>query len=230
MTGMTQIWDRRTGVDIVANYLYEEITSLRLLPGTKISEAEIAAHFGVSRQPVRDAFSRLANIDLLLIRPQKATEVRRFSVRAIEKSRFVRAAVECEVLRRAAYLCDTKGAKLLDACLQQQRDALAMKDSEAFGVLDYEFHQALCQIAQADYAFDVISAEKAKVDRLCVLGLSKEDRMPLLIGDHEQMAEMVKNGQPEGAVAAGRVHLERLDSIIEVIRQRHAAFFEPDEE
>ncbi|KKK71856.1 hypothetical protein LCGC14_2909720, partial [marine sediment metagenome] len=77
MSNATQMWDRRTGVDVVANHLYEEITSLRLLPGAKISEAEIAARFGVSRQPVRDAFSRLENLDLLLIRPQKATEVKR---------------------------------------------------------------------------------------------------------------------------------------------------------
>jgi DNA-binding GntR family transcriptional regulator len=230
MIDVAQILDRRTGVDIVANYLYEEITSLRLLPGTKISEAEIAAHFGVSRQPVRDAFSRLANIDLLLIRPQKATEVRRFSVRAIEKSRFVRAAVECEVLRRASDHCDDKGAALLEACLQKQRDALVNNNADAFGALDYEFHQTLCAIAQAEYAFDVIFAEKAKVDRLCVLGLSKQDRLPLLIGDHEDIAEMVKAGNAEGAVAAGRIHLGRLDSTIEIIRQRHAAYFEAEED
>jgi DNA-binding GntR family transcriptional regulator len=230
MTEATQIWDRRTGVDIVANYLYEEITSLRLLPGTKISEAEIAAHFGVSRQPVRDAFSRLANIDLLLIRPQKATEVRRFSVRAIEKSRFVRAAVESEVLRRAAANCDAEGARQLDGCMQCQHKALAEADSNIFGKLDYEFHQTLCQIAKADYAFDVISDEKAKVDRLCVLGLSKEDRMPLLIADHDAIAEMVKAGKAEEAVEFGRIHLGRLDSTIEAIRQRNAAYFETEED
>lgn len=230
MTEATQIWDRRTGVDIVANYLYEEITSLRLLPGTKISEAEIAAHFGVSRQPVRDAFSRLANIDLLWIRPQKATEVRRFSMRAIEKSRFVRAAVESEVLRRAAANCDAMQAALLDGCLERQHQALADADSAIFGKLDYEFHQTLCQIAKADYAFDVISEEKAKVDRLCVLGLSKEDRMPQLISDHESIAQMIKAGNGEGAVEFGQIHLGRLDSTLEAIRERNAAYFETDED
>jgi len=98
--------ERRTTVDDVFDYLHEQIATLQLKPGDRISEADIAAQFGVSRQPVRDAFSRLANSDLLLIRPQRATEVRRFSKRAIEKARFVRAAIDKEVLRRAALHCD----------------------------------------------------------------------------------------------------------------------------
>ena len=70
---------------------------MQLEPGAKISEAEIAAQFGISRQPVRDAFRRLENRRLLLIRPQRATEVRRFSMRQIEKARFIRSAIEKEV-------------------------------------------------------------------------------------------------------------------------------------
>jgi len=73
--------DRRTSVDEVYDYLHEQITTLGLRPGDKISEADMATRFGISRQPVRDAFSRLANLDLLLIRPQRATEVKRFSMR-----------------------------------------------------------------------------------------------------------------------------------------------------
>ncbi|NNE48440.1 MAG: GntR family transcriptional regulator, partial [Rhodothermales bacterium] len=41
---------------------------------------EVARCFGVSRQPVRNAFTKLGSEDLLLIRPQKATEVRGFSM------------------------------------------------------------------------------------------------------------------------------------------------------
>ncbi|QUS37242.1 GntR family transcriptional regulator [Falsirhodobacter algicola] len=229
MVETSQGWDRRTGVDVVTNHLYEEIVSLQLLPGTKISEAEIATRFGVSRQPVRDAFTRLANLDLLLIRPQKATEVRRFSVKAIETARFVRAAVEAEVLRRAARLCTDAGGRALDEALAAQRALLRDPDYAAFGAQDYAFHKLLCEIAEAPFAFDVIQTEKAKVDRLCMLGLSKEDRMPQLIDDHTAIADAVRAGRAEEAVAAGMVHLSRLDSTIASIRERNAAYFEAEE-
>ncbi len=227
MPTTTEIRDRRTSVDVVFDHLHDEIASLQLLPGDKISEADIAAKFGVSRQPVRDAFSRLENLDLLLIRPQRATEVKRFSMREIVKSRFVRAAVEAEVLRRAAAECDPIGASQLDANLIQQAAVLQTGDYERFGALDYQFHQTLCEIAKVDFAFEVIKQEKANVDRLCMLSLSKENRMPQLLDDHTAITESVRNHDAEGAVAAGMLHLSRLDATIAAISDAHPDYFDP---
>jgi len=218
--------ERRTSVDEVFAYLHQEIVSLNLRPGDKISEAEMATRFGISRQPVRDAFSRLANLDLLLIRPQRATEVRRFSMREIEKSRFVRAAVEKEVLQRAAQHCDTVDAAKLDAAIAKQVLTIEQGDVEGFGKLDYEFHKTLCTIARADFAFDVIMAEKAKVDRLCMLGLSKEQRMPDLVEDHKGIAEAVINHDSDRAIEIGMRHLSRLDETIKRITVTNASYFE----
>lgn len=217
---------RRTSVDDVFDYLQDQILTLRLKPGDRISEAEIAARFGVSRQPVRDAFSRLANHDLLLIRPQRATEVRRFSMRQIAKSRFIRAAIETDVLRRAAALCDREGEALLNAELEQQEAAVRNKDVDLFGQLDYEFHKNLCEIGEVDYAFDVILEEKAKVDRLCMLGLEKEQRMPELVEDHRLIAKAICAHDAEAAITAGMAHLSRLDATIASIIKTNANYFE----
>lgn len=226
MARTKNVSERRTSVDDVFEYLQEQIATLQLKPGDRISEAEMAAHFGISRQPVRDAFSRLANLDLLLIRPQRATEVRRFSLRSIEKARFVRTAIEKEVLTRAALYCDATGASQLDAALSLQDAAVAASDVDAFGQLDYDFHKILCAIARADYAFDVILEEKAKVDRLCVLGLSKEQRMPELVADHRAIAQAVRKHNAKAAIVAGMKHLSRLDEVIEQITATNANYFE----
>lgn len=218
--------ERRTSVDDVFDNLHEQIVTLQLKPGDRISEADIAAQFGVSRQPVRDAFSRLANLDLLLIRPQRATEVRRFSLREIEKARFIRSAIEKEVLRRAAAHCDRSGEAKLAEALAQQEAAIEAKDVEGFGKLDYAFHEVLCAIARTDYAFDVILEQKAKVDRLCMLGIQKEQRIPELVDDHKAIAEAVIAHDAEQAVAAGLKHLSRLDETITRITATNANYFE----
>ena len=218
--------ERRTSVDDVFDALHDQIATLKLKPGDRISEADIAAQFGVSRQPVRDAFSRLANLDLLLIRPQRATEVRRFSMRQIEKARFIRAAIETEVLRRAASECDDEGAALLSDEIARQDAAVATTDIELFGRLDYNFHKVLCSIARVEYAYDVILEEKAKVDRLCMLGREKEQRMPELVADHRAIAEAVIAHDGDAAVAAGLMHLSRLDVTIERISATNANYFD----
>ncbi|MDX8355347.1 GntR family transcriptional regulator [Cognatiyoonia sp. IB215182] len=218
--------ERRTSVDDVFDTLHEQIATLKLKPGDRISEAEIAAQFGVSRQPVRDAFSRLANLDLLLIRPQRATEVRRFSMRQIEKARFIRAAIEKEVIRRAAANCDAAGAAKLNDALAEQKAATDAKDVERFGQLDYDFHEVLCGIAGVDYAFEVILEEKAKVDRLCMLGIEKEQRIPELLADHKAIAAAVMAHDVDTAIAACLKHLSRLDVTIERITATNANYFE----
>ncbi len=226
MPNTARLTERRTSVDEVFDYLHEQIVSLGLRPGDKISEADMAARFNISRQPVRDAFSRLANLDLLLIRPQRATEVKRFSMREIEKSRFVRAAIETEVLRRAALHCDAAGAERLDGALEDQANAVKARDVVGFGALDYEFHKTICEIAQVDFAFDVIMTEKSKVDRLCLLGRSKEQRLPDLMTDHQRIADAIKAHDGDLAVEVGMFHLSRLDETIERITETNANYFE----
>ena len=226
MAMLSKSSSRVTTLDDIFEYLHDEIANLRLAPGDKISEAEIAAKFGVSRQPVRDAFRRLENLELLLIRPQRATVVKRFSIREIKKSRFVRQAVEKEVLLRAAQYCDDEGAARLEAEIKAQTKLVEDKNYDAFGDLDYAFHKTICQIAKADYAFDVITQEKSKVDRLCLLSLSKEDRLPDLVADHKRIADAVIANDERTAIAEGTFHLSRLNDTIAHIYEKNANYFD----
>ena len=227
MQSVSQSRVRRTSVDLVFDHLYQEINLMKLRPGAKISEAEIAGQFNVSRQPVRDAFSRLENLELVVIRPQRAPEVRRFSAKAIKKSRFIRASIESEVLRRAAAECSAQGVKLIDDSLEVQHSIVANEDFDAFTEQDYVFHKNLCKIAGVEFAFEVISDEKAKIDRLCVLSHSDGgDRLSELVSDHDEIGKQIKAGNGEKAVDAGMLHLSRLDGTIEKILNDHPEYFE----
>lgn len=226
MQGPIDAFERRTSADVVFDYLYEQIGSLQLLPGAKISEAEIAAKFGVSRQPVRDAFSRLGNLDLLLIRPQKATVVKKFSRRSIETARFVRLSVELEVLRSAATIWDGAFDAEFDTNLAAQKDAFDAKDVDTFHSLDYNFHKLLCSAAKAEFAFEIIAMNKAQVDRLCVLSLTAQDGMRQLIDDHETIIQQLRDRDADGVMGTIRTHLSRLDQTIEDIQEAHATYFD----
>src|SRR5690606_18330416 len=55
--------------------LREAIIRLELLPGTRLSEQEIADRLGVSRQPVREALIALAKSKLVEVRSKRGTYV-----------------------------------------------------------------------------------------------------------------------------------------------------------
>lgn len=226
MLETAELYERRTATDVVFDRLFEEIASLKLLPGTKLSEVDVAKRFGVSRQPIRDAFNRLGNLDLIVVRPQKATKVRGFSMQHIGHARFIRLAVELEVVRRACPVWDESSAEALDRNLEEQRQSIETDDSEKFHELDYRFHQLICDRGGSPLAFETIQECKQKVDRLCTLSLDRKDEQSGLFEDHQELANALKNGLPDEAIAIARRHLNRLDDTITEIHQSHPEFFE----
>ena len=226
MDGVIDPVDRRTAADMVFERLHEEIESLALLPGTKLSETDVARRFGVSRQPVREAFNRLDQLDLLTIRPQRATVVRGFSIAAIGHARFIRLAVELEVARRACATGDADALATLEKSLEEQRRAVEGDDQDLFHALDSAFHESLCVIAGVPLAAETIHDCKRRIDRLCRLSLGREREADTLLRDHRALADALQAGDPDRATAVVREHLARLDGTIADIRRSHSEYFE----
>ena len=218
--------ERTTSSDVVFDELFGQITRLELLPGTKISESDVAKSFGYSRQPVREAFTRLANLNLLLVRPQRATVVRPFSRQLIANARFIRAAVELEVIRSAANDRDTSVDAALKANLREQSDAVLSGNVTLFHELDYQFHKLLCASAGQSFAFEIIAENKAQVDRLCMLALTSKEAMVTLYDDHQKMLTALFSGDASAADDVLRTHLDRLTPTVEAIYTTHNAYFD----
>lgn len=216
----------RTTTDIVFDTLHKEILTLQLLPGTRISESEVASRLGVSRQPVRDAFNRLGNLGLLLIRPQRATEVRGFSMPEIENARFIRLAVELEVIERACAAWDAENATSLEAIISAQEEMAAAGETERFHALDYAFHRHICECAGRPLAFETIERCKRAIDRLCLLSLGKAHEITGILRDHKQIARALAHGTTIEARDVLRQHLSRLDEAITEIYAAHSDYFE----
>lgn len=217
--------ERRTAADVVFERLYQEIASLDLLPGTKLSEADVARRFEVSRQPVREAFGRLGNLELLLVRPQRATVVRGFSLERVAHVRFVRLAVEVEAVTRACAVWNTSKAEVLQQNLDQQRLVLETT-LDQFHNLDSQFHALICELGDCPLAIDAIAECRHKIDRLCSLSLTRQSEAATLLDDHLALADALQSRATTRAIEITRHHLSRLDSTIEEIQKTHAEYFE----
>lgn len=218
--------ERTTSSDVVFEELFGRIVRLELLPGTKISETDVAKSFGYSRQPVREAFTRLAHLNLLLVRPQRATVVRPFSRQLIANARFVRAAVELEVVRAASLDRDRSIDAALNANLREQADAISKSDVSLFHDLDYQFHKLLCASGKQAFAFEIIAENKAQVDRLCMLALTSKEAMDVLYEDHQKLLAALFSGDATTADTVLRTHLDRLTPTVDAIYTTHNAYFD----
>jgi len=205
--------------------LRDDIVSMALKPGDVISESDIAARYGVSRQPVREAFIRLAQQGLLLIRPKRATVVKKISPDGVRQSRFIRESIEVEIIRRVAGNPGPDASSVLARLIEEQEIASAANDSRQFHKLDEFFHRTLARLAGVEYAWQLIDDHKMQLDRVryLTLGVSSAQRA---IAEHKVIAEAVGKGDVAGAEAAMRAHLGRAEQLLNQTIEDFPDYFE----
>ena len=207
----------------VVGALRDEIVTMALKPGDVISESDIAARYGVSRQPVREAFIRLAQQGLLLIRPKRATVVKKISPEGVRQSRFIRESIEVEIIRRLAGNPGEAEA-VLTALIADQEAAAAADDSRGFHTLDELFHRTLARLAGVEYAWQLIDDHKMQLDRVRYLTLGASSSR-VAIGEHKSIVAAVAAGDVPGAEAAMRAHLARAEVLLSQTIKDHPDFF-----
>ncbi|MCR6637093.1 GntR family transcriptional regulator [Devosia sp.] len=197
----------------VVDALRDDIITMALKPGDVISESDIAGRYGVSRQPVREAFIRLAQQGLLLIRPKRATVVKKISPVGVRQSRFIRESIEVEIIRRVAGQPSDDAANVLTKLIADQEAASDAGDSRRFHTLDELFHRTLARLAGVEYAWQLIDDHKMQLDRVryLTLGVSSTQRA---IAEHKQIVEAVAKADPMAAETAMRAHLARAELLL----------------
>jgi DNA-binding GntR family transcriptional regulator len=211
----------------ILQLLRTAIVEGELRPGTIVSEADIARRFGVSRQPVREAFIKLQEAGLLSIRPQRGTVVQRISVDAVFDARFVREAVEVAVARAAALSLPQGLPQRLAELIAAQQDAAADSDAPAFLRLDEAFHRALADAIGHSFAWTALEAIKAQMDRVRFLSFEGATPLTDLIRQHRAIARAIAAGNPDQAEAAMRAHLREILASLPRIAEAHPDYFEP---
>lgn len=220
---------QRTMGQRVFELLKAGIVQLDLRPGDVLSEAEIARDLGVSRQPVREAFIKLAEAGLVEIKPQRGTFVVLISVRDVENARFLREAVEVAIARKAAERGMPEGLAAARETLERQREARAQKDPAHFLRLDEAFHYALALAADCTHAWRVLESLKAQMDRVRFLSLADATPVGVLIDQHEAILSAIEAGSPAAAEDATRAHLcEILVSLPKLAAEHPELFAAPE--
>lgn len=209
----------------IYRYLRKDIVECTIPPGTLLSEKEISTRFNVSRQPVREAFIKLAENGLVQILPQRGTFVQKISVKRVADGRFIRSAIECSIARRAAELATAEQLLMLEHNISRQKLAAQHNQTSEFLALDDQFHQLLTEIADCPLAWEAIENIKATMDRVRFLTLSKVSPPESLITQHEKIYQAIADHNPESAEKAVLVHLQEMIHTITPIEQQNQDWF-----
>jgi DNA-binding GntR family transcriptional regulator len=174
----------------------------RLRPGQALVETELAAQFGVSKTPVREALKTLAGTGLVVMSQYKGTTVRTVDASMAREVYDVRLLLEPEALRRSVERA---------ADLEAAREALLKADDSADraerSLANREFHRALylpCGNPLLTRMLDDVRDQAALVSTVAWAADPSWEREA---AEHREILRLALTGDAKGAARALHEHI-----------------------
>jgi DNA-binding GntR family transcriptional regulator len=195
--------------------LEEQIVTLRIPPGTVVSEAILGARLGIGRTPIREALWRLARERLVTIIPHRGIIVSEIDIKLQLRLLELRREVERLVASRAAKRATSSERQRLDEIAAGMEAAAAANDDTAFVRLDREFNELTVAAARNEFASSAMSLVHGLSRRFWYLHYKEAADMPLAARLHAEVARAIARGDGQ---AAGRASDALLDYIEDFAR------------
>ncbi|MET7715668.1 GntR family transcriptional regulator [Streptomyces sp. NPDC019443] len=174
----------------------------RLRPGQALVETELAAQFGVSKTPVREALKTLAGTGLVVMSQYKGATVRTVDAAMAREVYDVRLLLEPEALRRSVERA---------ADLEAAREALLKADDSADraerSLANREFHRALylpCGNPLLTRMLDDVRDQAALVSTVAWAADPSWEREA---AEHREILRLALTGDAQGAARALHEHI-----------------------
>lgn len=212
--------------DFVYDSLRDAIMQLELPPGSAISEKEISEELEVSRTPVREAFLRLTEDELLTVLPQRGSFVALIDLDHVEEARFLREQAEVGIFRLACESeIDALYIKQLEKNISDQKWARDHDDEESLFILDKNFHELVAQSVDKGRVWKMIQKMDVHSSRLRKLSLTMKLNWRILVEQHENLLKAIKNQCPDKSETLIRNHLSLLKYDQKHLKKEYPEYF-----
>jgi DNA-binding GntR family transcriptional regulator len=191
--------------EAIANALRNDILHGVRKSNTPLRQDEIAARFGVSKIPVREALQQLKAEGLVTFFPNRGAVVSALSSAEVDEIYAMRIALETLALQRAI-------PHLTIADLAQAQALLGAIDQEAqvarWSELNWEFHALLYRPANLPRLMSWVSTLHVNVARYMVLYLAGMEYQDRSQQEHRAILAACRQGQVDLASDLLRHHLQ----------------------
>lgn len=196
-----------TRADLLRRQLADEIITGQLGPGTRLDERELAARFGASRTPVREALRQLAAIGLAELRPHRGVIVARPDDRHLAETFELMADLESLCTRYAATRMSPAERRALEACHLSSGELVRRGDRERYAAHNINFHGLVYRGSHNRTLEEMAQAVRRRLapyrhGQFAVLG-----RLTLSFAEHDRVVSAIVRGDAAAAAAAMHAHV-----------------------
>ena len=215
---------RESGRDYALRNIKANIVNLELVPGSQISENELAVEMGLSRTPVREALIELSKVEIIESHPQRKSTVSLIDYDLVEESRFMRNLLECAVVELVCEMAGPMDVERLNANIRLQSFYLDGTYTNELMALDNQFHGMLFEIAKKSRIFELIQNIAIHFDRVRGMALSSVKDLKV-VQDHQELVEFIRQRDAKAARELMEVHLNRYKFDAAEIRETYPQYF-----
>ena len=172
--------------------------------GERVTEAELAARFGVSRTPVRDAIIRLEADGLLTNEPRRGLVITDLSHQQIVELYFMREVMEGAAARLAAQ--SASEIELRTIAELSESEAGQLTNFDELSEINVRIHQMIMLAAHNRYLLRSLSQLSVTMSLLPSL-LSKGKRAAAAAEEHRIIVNALLSRDGDAAEAAARQHV-----------------------
>jgi len=191
----------------VADRLREEIFCKNLAPGSWLDEQSLAAQFGISRTPMREAIKVLASEGLVTIKMRRGAYVTEVNRADLEQIFTILSLLEGQATKEAANKATEDELNVLDHLHHRLEKAAADRDIEQFFEINGKFHDLIQEIAGNRWMNGVI-ADLRKVLKLHRRdSLTSTGRIQNSLLEHREILKALLKRDELAAEALMRKHL-----------------------
>src|SRR5260221_2676336 len=192
--------------------LEEQIVTLKIPPGTVVSEAALSKRTGFGRTPIREAIQRLARERLVTIMARRGIMVAEVNIKTQLRLLEVRRELERLLARCAARRATAAERSRFDAIADEMKRAGAKNDDRTFMRLDREFNLLVLDAARNEFATGAMTLMHGLSRRFWYIHYKEVADMPLAAKLHADIARRIAQGDPDKAAAASDRLLDYIEA------------------
>lgn len=200
--------DSTTLARIVRDRLRLAVVRNELPSGMRLSQEQVATQLGVSRMPVRTAFSDLVTEGLLEHRPGGGVTVKPLSQQDLQDVYEVRQAVESQAVRHATTHPIKGGIEQIWNALEAHRNNVDTYSSAELLEMDRGFHMSIMEATGNSKFEKVIVPIWSVVERVMYNMLQLPGVAERAWKEHAEIVTAIESGDANLAESLLRQHLE----------------------
>lgn len=189
--------------------------------GSQLRQDALAATYGVSRIPVREALLQLEAEGLVAIVPHKGAVVASLSRADVEDVFALRALLEPRLLLKSAPLLERGDFVAIDSVQAAFAEAIRLRDSARWGALNAELHGRLYARADMPRTRSIVAGLLTASERYTRIQLATEAQWRRADAEHGELIDLCRNGEAERAARLLVAHIEAVrDDLLALLGDR----------